>query len=924
MTEVATTVLTGPGGEVRIGDEYPFRIIGERINPTGRKQLTEELKVMDMTTVKADAVAQVAAGAAVLDLNAGIPGFDEPAMLSAVVRAVHEVVDVPLCIDSSTPEALEAAVPLAQGKVLINSVTAEDHSLERLLPLVKKFGAAVIGMANDSDGISMDPEVRLAAARKIVEAAADHGIPREDVIIDPLTMPIGAAPDAATSMFDTMRLIREELGVNLSLRRLEHLVRDARPPGDRRHVPVDVDHGRHEHRDHEPAARAGPQGDPGRRPAAGPRRVRGRVDRRAPPGARGRARGGLMAGSKVEVTYLPSEKKVRVPEGTTLFNAAHWAGLPIESTCGGRGTCGKCGVKVLEGEAELSLADYRHLPDKLDDGWRLSCQCPINGPMTVEVPRLMKMPKAATMGVGRFVLLEPNVVKRHFELPAPSLEDHRSHLARVLDAIEEEGYTRNHDWEVLPRVARAMRTTTNVTATLVGEYLVDVEPGDTTDRMFGASFDIGTTTCVCTLVDLRNGAAVAVASTINHQTPFGADVIARMARAMQDDEDIAKLQAAAIVDRERAARPRERRGRRRDRGDLRGGRRRATPRCCTCCCGVNPESIALAPYVATFTRAAGPARRPDRVRHPPAGVGGALPVDRRLRRRRHRGRHRRDRARARPRDAPARRRGHERRDRVRLGRALRRDRRARRARRSRAARSSAGCAPPTARSRAWSLTDGEVELQVIGGDEVEPRGICGSGLIDIVAQLRLVGLLDDGGKMTSREDAEAAGHPLAGQLIVRDEVKAFVLTGDVVLTQTDVRALQFAKGAISTGIETAMRALNLTAADLDEVMLAGSFGSYINPQSARVIGLVPPVPVEKIKAVGNTASEGAKMALMSFREREVAFEIPGIVEYIELSGEEDFNDRFIGNLGFPTPEELDRCGGRTRRPRRGERRGVTT
>ena len=216
MTEVATTVLTGPGGEVRIGDGYPFRIIGERINPTGRKQLTEELKVMDMTTVKMDAAAQVAAGAAVLDLNAGIPGFDEPAMLSAVVQAVHEVVDVPLCIDSSTPEALEAAVPLAQGKVLINSVTAEDHSLERLLPLVKKFGAAVIGMANDSDGISMDPIVRLAAARKIVDAAADHGIPREDIIIDPLTMPIGAAPDAATSMFDTMRLIREELGVNLS------------------------------------------------------------------------------------------------------------------------------------------------------------------------------------------------------------------------------------------------------------------------------------------------------------------------------------------------------------------------------------------------------------------------------------------------------------------------------------------------------------------------------------------------------------------------------------------------------------------------------------------------------------------------------------------------------------------------------------
>jgi 5-methyltetrahydrofolate--homocysteine methyltransferase len=213
---VATTILSGPGGEVAIGDEHPFRIIGERINPTGRARLTEELKAMDMSTVRRDAVAQVEAGAAVLDLNAGIPGFDEAAMLSAMVEAVHEVVDVPLCIDSSTPEALEAAVPLARGKVLINSVTAEDRSLDRLLPLVARFGAAVIGMANDEEGISMDPQVRMAAARKIVERAADHGIGRDDVIIDPLTMPIGAAPDAATSMYRAVRMIRSELGVNVS------------------------------------------------------------------------------------------------------------------------------------------------------------------------------------------------------------------------------------------------------------------------------------------------------------------------------------------------------------------------------------------------------------------------------------------------------------------------------------------------------------------------------------------------------------------------------------------------------------------------------------------------------------------------------------------------------------------------------------
>lgn len=213
---VGTTTLEGRGGAVRIGDGYPFVLIGERINPTGRKALTERILAGDMTTVRADAVAQVEAGARVLDVNAGVPGFDEAELLSRVVRAVVEVVDVPLCIDSSTPDALEAAIPLAEGKVLINSVTGERESLERLLPLVKRHGAAVIGMANDEDGISMDPTARLSAARRIVEAAADHGIPREDVVIDPLAMPIGAAADAATAMLETVRLVREELGVNVS------------------------------------------------------------------------------------------------------------------------------------------------------------------------------------------------------------------------------------------------------------------------------------------------------------------------------------------------------------------------------------------------------------------------------------------------------------------------------------------------------------------------------------------------------------------------------------------------------------------------------------------------------------------------------------------------------------------------------------
>jgi 5-methyltetrahydrofolate--homocysteine methyltransferase len=217
MTAVGDTVLRSAAGtEVRIGDLHPFAIIGERINPTGRTRLADELKDGDYETVRADARAQVTAGARILDLNAGIPGFDEAAMLSQMVKVVNDEVDAALCIDSSTHEALEAAVPLAGGKVLINSVTAERHALDRVLPLVAEHGAALIGMANDEDGISMDPDVRFSAAARIVEEAVARGIERSDVIIDPLAMPIGAAADAARAMTATIRRVRDELGVNVS------------------------------------------------------------------------------------------------------------------------------------------------------------------------------------------------------------------------------------------------------------------------------------------------------------------------------------------------------------------------------------------------------------------------------------------------------------------------------------------------------------------------------------------------------------------------------------------------------------------------------------------------------------------------------------------------------------------------------------
>ncbi|MFQ5410577.1 MAG: dihydropteroate synthase [Anaerolineales bacterium] len=208
------TIITSSTKEVRIGPDHPFVMIGERINPTGRKKLAAEMKARNYERVRADALAQVAAGAHMLDVNAGIPLADEPAILAETIELVQQITDVPLCIDSSIVEALRRGLGVYKGKPLLNSVTGEDERLEVVLPLVAEFGCAVIGISNDESGISEDPEVRFAVAKKIVARAESYGIPREDVLIDPLAMPVGAMRYAADSLFRIVRRVREELGCN--------------------------------------------------------------------------------------------------------------------------------------------------------------------------------------------------------------------------------------------------------------------------------------------------------------------------------------------------------------------------------------------------------------------------------------------------------------------------------------------------------------------------------------------------------------------------------------------------------------------------------------------------------------------------------------------------------------------------------------
>jgi len=607
-----------------------------------------------------------------------------------------------------------------------------------------------------------------------------------------------------------------------------------------------------------------------------------------------------MIQKKLEVRYQPFEKTTRVPPGTTLFSAAHWIGLPIDSTCGGRGTCGKCKVQVLEGGAEITTADRKQLrPGELEAGWRLSCQAKVYEDTTVSVPELLRVPKAATMGVNRLVLLDPNVRKVYVELTEPSLEDQRSDVERLRDALTAEGFDMKSDLRVLrtlPAILRAAEF--KVTAVLGGDQLIAVEPDDTREQSYGVAFDLGTTTVVGTLMNLRTGMAEAVRSTLNGQAPFGADVISRISHGMQGDEAkdelreaiqrtmngiLAELYEAAGVDRNRLYEM-----------VIVGN---ATM--LHLLLGIDATPISMMPFTPAFREPLYlPARDVGLDIHP-AGYVQTLPVigayvgaDI---------------------VAGVIATGLAREDKLRvfvdvgtngeivLG----------SVKRVLCTAAPAGPAFEGSQIRCgMRATDGaiegvtltdHVELQVIGGD-IPPKGICGSGLVDTVAQLRLAGLLDAGGKMRSRE--EVPEHPLSDRLITVDGVRGFLLAENVYLSQRDVRELQFGKGSIATGIKVLMDVMGVTAADLDEVLLGGSFGSYLNPESAKIIGLVPPVDVDRILSVGNTAGEGAKMSLLSFRERQVAFELPEKIEYVELSGRSDFNDSFVSVLAFPELESL--------------------
>jgi len=604
---------------------------------------------------------------------------------------------------------------------------------------------------------------------------------------------------------------------------------------------------------------------------------------------------------RVTVNFTPSGQEVRVPPGVSVFDAASWNGLAIDSTCGGHGTCKKCKIQVLEGEVPVSRLDIRAFtPEQLKDGWRLACVARANSNLKIEVPPLATRPKAATVGVGRQVILRPGVKKRFVELSEPSLHDQRTDLDRLREAASDLEF--EADLAVLRYLPTVLRKSDfKVTAVVVDEKLIAVEAGDTSEQNYAIGIDLGTTTVVATLLDLVTGTPMAVKSMLNKQQPFGADVISRISAAMMDPQAGPLMKTAALdtfnelID-EVCTEAKV------DKNQIYALSIAANATMVQLLFGVDPEPVGVAPFITASQKwpimTAGeigidilPSARCYTFPSFGAYVGGDIVAGV-------------------------------------LATGMDRDKRTRllidvgtnceivlsngdtmlttaapAGPAFEAASIACGMRAADGAIEVVQIKDGELVLGVIG--DATPIGICGSGLVDAVYALHKVGLLDDSGKFVTDEDAQKIAPKIADRLITREAGdRVFNLYGEgdsaVYLSQRDVRELQFAKASIATGWRLLLEELNLKDDDIQQVLLAGSFGSYLSPTSAVGIGLVPKLPVLRIVSAGNVAGEGAKMVLLSDTERHGADALLDEVKYVELSDRADFQEKFFVELALPS------------------------
>ena len=601
---------------------------------------------------------------------------------------------------------------------------------------------------------------------------------------------------------------------------------------------------------------------------------------------------------------VANEKGFTVPTGVSAFDAASWNGIAIDSTCGGYGTCKKCRIKVTTGDVEPSKLDYRAFTEtEIKEGWRLACLVRAGKDVTLDVPPLTTRPKAATVGVGRQVILRPAVQKRYVELADPTLHDQRTDIVRLFDAIDDiEATVSLAAMRNLPKVLRS--SFFKVTAVFVDQELIDIEAGDTTALRYGIAYDLGTTTVVATLLDLNTGTPVAVKSMLNKQQPFGADVISRISATMMDATALDRLRGfaqqtlaelSAEVCEEAGVNPL----------NVYEVALAGNATMTQLALGIDPEPLGVAPFImvsASFPDVQASELginvhpRAKAVIMPSLGayvggdiVAGALASgmdrDKRLRLFIDVGTNCEiilgDGEKILATAAPA-------------GPAFE------------AASIKCGVRAASGAIETIKVVDGDLEIGTI--ENTKAIGICGSGLVDACASLVQLGLLDNSGRFVTPEQAAIAAPKVAHRLVEREGERVFVLTwggteGDlndcVFLTQRDVRELQFAKAAIATGWALLLEEFGVAESEIQQVLLAGSFGSYLSPASAVKIGLVPKLPVMRIVSAGNVAGEGAKMVLLSAQERNGAMALLDEIEYIELSDRADFNDKFVERLSFP-------------------------
>lgn len=593
-----------------------------------------------------------------------------------------------------------------------------------------------------------------------------------------------------------------------------------------------------------------------------------------------------------------------MPTGVSAFDAASWNGIAIDSTCGGYGTCKKCKIKITAGDVEPAKLDHRAFTAaEISQGWRLACLVRTATDISIDVPPLTTRPKAATVGVGRQVILRPAVQKRYVELMEPTLHDQRTDINRLLDAIDDiEATVPLATLRSLPQLLRS--SDFKVTAVFIDQVLIDVEPGDTTSIRYGIAYDLGTTTVVATLLDLNTGTPLSVKSMLNKQQPFGADVISRISATMLDSTALTRLRSLAQAT---LAELTKEVCEEADVSPLHvyevalAGNATMTQ----LVLGIDPEPLGVAPFI--MASAVYPDveaselgisihPRAKAVIMPSLGayVGGDIVAGA-------------------------------------LASGMDRDKRLRlfidvgtnceiilgNGEKILATAAPAGPAFEAASIKCGvRAASGAIEtVKIVEGDlvvgtieETPAVGICGSGLVDACACLVQIGLLDHSGRFVTDEIAAKVSPQLAPRLLQHEGERVFVLTwgsevGDlndcVFLTQRDVRELQFAKAAIATGWALLLEEFGVKESEIQQVLLAGSFGSYLSPASAIKIGLVPKLSVLRIVSAGNVAGEGAKMTLLSAQERNGANALLEEIEYVELSDRADFNDKFVDRLAFP-------------------------